>query len=80
MLIKDTSATDDKLGTLVDYGIPNLRRTWSPYNVYGMGQPSKDGLLTFINSLKTKQYEVFRHVCQVVNSHVALCGHGQAFH
>ncbi|KAJ7379134.1 Paladin [Desmophyllum pertusum] len=50
-LIKDHFDGIDKLKTLDKYGAPNFRKSRGPYPVYGMGQPSRDGLAHVIQSL-----------------------------
>ncbi|XP_073241646.1 paladin-like isoform X3 [Porites lutea] len=50
-LIKDHFDGIDKLKTLDKYGAPNFRKSQGPYPVYGMGQPSRDGLAHVIQTL-----------------------------
>ncbi|RMX44573.1 hypothetical protein pdam_00002748 [Pocillopora damicornis] len=50
-LIKDHFDGIDKLKTLDLYGAPNFRKSRGPYPVYGMGQPSRDGLAQVIQTL-----------------------------
>ena len=49
----------DKLETQVQHLIPNLRRvSGDSYPVYGMGQPTKDGIKNFMQTLKDNGFEV----------------------
>jgi len=50
-LIKDHFAAIDRLKTLSKCGAPNFRKAGGLYPVYGMGQPSKDGLSLVIETL-----------------------------
>lgn len=50
-LIKDHFASIDRLKTLENCGAPNFRKAVGSYPVYGMGQPSKDGLGVVIETL-----------------------------
>ena len=57
-LLRDAPLTTDALTSFDDCGIPNLRRLAGPHPVYGMGQPGRDGLATFINRLKAQEHSV----------------------
>ena len=59
-LIKDHFEGIDKLKTLDKYGAPNFRKSCGPYPVYGMGQPSRDGLAHVIQSLVENGHKVRR--------------------
>lgn len=50
-LIKDHFDGIDKLNTLESHGAPNFRKSRGPYPVYGMGQPSRDGLAHIIQTV-----------------------------
>lgn len=50
-LIKDHFDGVDRLNTLQKCGAPNFRKAGGSYPVYGMGQPSKDGLALVIETL-----------------------------
>lgn len=50
-LIKDHFDGIDKLNTLETHGAPNFRKSRGPYPVYGMGQPSRDGLAHIIQTV-----------------------------
>ncbi|XP_032236615.2 paladin isoform X3 [Nematostella vectensis] len=50
-LIKDQFKGIDRLDTLKKYGAPNFRKASGSYPVYGMGQPSRDGLAVVIEEL-----------------------------
>ncbi|XP_068744690.1 paladin-like isoform X1 [Montipora capricornis] len=50
-LIKDHFDGIDKLKTLETHGAPNFRKNRGPYPVYGMGQPSRDGLAKVLQTL-----------------------------
>lgn len=50
-LIKDHFKGIDKLKTMKDCGAPNFRKARGVYSVYGMGQPSRDGLAKTIQVL-----------------------------
>ncbi|KAK3755838.1 hypothetical protein QZH41_013379 [Actinostola sp. cb2023] len=50
-LIKDHFDGVDRLNTLQSCGAPNFRKAGGLYPVYGMGQPSKDGLALVIETL-----------------------------
>lgn len=57
-LIKDHFDGIDKLKTLDTHGAPNFRKSRGPYPVYGMGQPSRDGLAHVIQSLVENGHKV----------------------
>ena len=57
-LIKDHFDGIDKLKTLDKYGAPNFRKSRGPYPVYGMGQPSRDGLAHVIQTLVESGHKV----------------------
>lgn len=57
-LIKDHFDGIDKLKTLDKYGAPNFRKSRGPYPVYGMGQPSRDGLAHVIQCLVENGHKV----------------------
>lgn len=57
-LIKDHFDGIDKLKTLDLYGAPNFRKSRGPYPVYGMGQPSRDGLAQVIQTLVENGHKV----------------------
>ncbi|XP_031574791.1 paladin-like isoform X3 [Actinia tenebrosa] len=50
-LIRDHFNGIDRLNTLETCGAPNFRKAGGSYPVYGMGQPSKDGLALVIETL-----------------------------
>jgi len=66
-LIKDHFEGIDKLKTLDKYGAPNFRKSCGPYPVYGMGQPSRDGLAHVIQSLVENGHKV-RGILNNLNS------------
>ena len=57
-LIKDHFRGIDRLKTLKDYGAPNFRKARGRYSVYGMGQPSRDGLAKVIQVLLESEHKV----------------------
>ena len=57
-LIKDHFDDIDKLKTLDKYGAPNFRKSKGNYAVYGMGQPSRDGLAQVIQCLVQNGHKV----------------------
>lgn len=57
-LIKDHFDGIDKLKTSDKYGAPNFRKSRGPYPVYGMGQPSRDGLAHVIQTLVESGHKV----------------------
>ena len=57
-LIKDHFKGMDKLGTMEKYGAPNFRKAQGSYPVYGMGQPTRDGLEVVIQSLQENGHKV----------------------
>lgn len=59
-LIKDHFDGIDKLKTLDTHGAPNFRKSRGPYPVYGMGQPSRDGLAHVIQTLVENGHKVRR--------------------
>ena len=59
-LIKDHFKGIDRLKTMKEYGAPNFRKARGVYSVYGMGQPSRDGLARTIQVLLESGYKVSR--------------------
>ena len=57
-LIKDHFDGIDKLKTLETHGAPNFRKNRGPYPVYGMGQPSRDGLANVLQTLVENGHKV----------------------
>lgn len=57
-LIKDHFDGIDKLKTLDTHGAPNFRKSRGTYPVYGMGQPSRDGLAHVIQTLVENGHKV----------------------
>ena len=57
-LIKDHFDGVDRLNTLQSCGAPNFRKAGGLYPVYGMGQPSKDGLALVIETLINNGHRV----------------------
>lgn len=57
-LIKDHFDGIDKLNTLETHGAPNFRKSRGPYPVYGMGQPSRDGLAQIIQTVVENGHKV----------------------
>ena len=57
-LIKDHFDGIDKLNTLETHGAPNFRKSRGPYPVYGMGQPSRDGLAHIIQTVVENGHKV----------------------
>lgn len=51
-LVKDIHEDDDHLKTISTYLAPNCRQAGDGFPVYGMGQPTKDGLDNFMEGLK----------------------------
>jgi hypothetical protein len=56
-LVKDVNEKMDKLGTIGQYMTPNMRQCRGGFPVYGMGQPSKDGLDTVLSTLKDEKHK-----------------------
>ncbi|ELT97506.1 hypothetical protein CAPTEDRAFT_103765 [Capitella teleta] len=57
-MVKDVVPADiDRLGTYQQYLAPNLRKMNGPYPVYGMGQPTKDGLSNFMSHLREENFK-----------------------
>ena len=59
-LIKDHFDGVDRLNTLRSCGAPNFRKAGGNYPVYGMGQPSKDGLALVLETLIDNGHRVSR--------------------
>ncbi len=57
-LVRDVSPAMDRLDSMSRYQAPNVRQGGEEYPVYGMGQPTKDGLTIIIQSLKADGYQV----------------------
>ena len=57
-LVRDINTTMDRLATLSQFQAPNVRRCRGNYPVYGMGQPTKDGLTSIIQGLKEEGHQV----------------------
>ena len=57
-MVKDICPSIDKLGTLQTHNAPNLRQAKGGYPVWGMGQPTREGLLNFVCKLRTEGHEV----------------------
>ena len=60
-LVRDISTTMDRLATLSQFQAPNVRRCRGSYPVYGLGQPTKDGLTSIIQGLKEEGHQVHLH-------------------
>ena len=57
-MVKDISSSIDKLGTLRTQNAPNVRQAKGGYPVWGMGQPTREGLLNFVSKLQREGHEV----------------------
>jgi hypothetical protein len=58
-LIRDTDVGDDRLGTFDDYLAPNVRQNSCDLPVYGLGQPTRNGLERLVGQLKEcRKYSV----------------------
>ena len=57
-LIKDHFKGIDKLRTTDKFGAPNFRKAQGSYPVYGMGQPTRDGLGMVIQTLLENGHKV----------------------
>ena len=57
-MVRDINTTMDRLATLSQFQAPNVRRCRGNYPVYGMGQPTKDGLTSIIQGLKEEGHQV----------------------
>lgn len=57
-LIKDHFKGIDRLKTVNDFGAPNFRKARGVFSVYGMGQPSRDGLAKTIQILLENGHKV----------------------
>ena len=57
-LVKDVSEEVDRLGTLEKYNAPNLREYKGGLPVYSMGQPTRDGLTDFMDTLQSEGFQV----------------------
>ena len=57
-LVRDVTDDDDRLSTLHRSLAPNLRRCKGDFPVYGMGQPTQDGLQNFLQQLKDEGFGV----------------------
>ena len=48
----------DELNTSAKYGAPNFRKAHGGYPVYGMGQPTSEGLKKVMDFLENEKYSV----------------------
>ncbi|XP_077999424.1 paladin-like [Glandiceps talaboti] len=55
-MVKDHYHGIDMLNTIKKYGAPNLRRAHGGYPVYGMGQPTREGLRQILETLLDDGY------------------------
>lgn len=69
-LIKDHFKGIDKLRTTDKFGAPNFRKAQGSYPVYGMGQPTRDGLGMVIQTLLENGHKVS---CFALFSVLVLC-------
>jgi len=51
-LVRDVSPDDDKLGTLHHFLAPNVSEASHGFPVYGLGQPTMNGIRNFVQALK----------------------------
>ena len=51
-LVHDVSPDDDKLGTLPQFLAPNVSEASHGFPVYGLGQPTMNGIRNFVQALK----------------------------
>jgi len=49
---------DDKLGTLSQYLAPNVSEASDGFPVYGLGQPTLNGITDFVEGLKDRGNQV----------------------
>jgi len=52
---------DDKLGTLKQYLAPNVHEASHGFPVYGLGQPTKNGIRDFVQALEDRGKQVGTH-------------------
>ena len=66
-LVRDVTESTDQLGTLPKYNCPNLRKCKGnfPVPIYGMGQPTRDGLTTMMDLLTEEGYSV--SICKYIS-------------
>lgn len=57
-LVRDIWPEDDRLQTLEKYSAPNVREATGGYPVYGLGQPTYEGLTGFMQALKDSGKQV----------------------
>ena len=48
----------DKINTIAKSMAPNFRKMNGNYPIYGLGQPTKDGIINLMCSLKEEGYKV----------------------
>ncbi|XP_078415633.1 paladin-like [Cetorhinus maximus] len=56
-MVKDLNNKVDVLLTMNNYGVPNFRRTYPGYPVYGMGQPTMKGFCKVLQRLKEEGHQ-----------------------
>jgi len=57
-LVRDVNEDDDKLGTLSQYLAPNVSEASDGFPVYGLGQPTLNGITDFVEGLKDRGNQV----------------------
>ena len=77
-LVRDVCADDDKLGTLKHFSAPNVSEALHGFPVYGLGQPTMNGIADLVQELKDRGKQVlsaFRHSppwITIIMSHATL--------
>jgi len=56
--VRDVSADDDKLGTMKQFLAPNVSEASHGFPVYGLGQPTMNGITEFVQGLKERGKQV----------------------
>jgi len=59
-LVRDVGPDDDKLGTLQRFLAPNVSEASHGFPVYGLGQPTLNGITDFVQGLKDRGKQVQR--------------------
>jgi len=57
-LVRDVSPADDKLETLNQFLAPNVSEASHGFPVYGLGQPTMNGISNFVQALKDSGKQV----------------------
>jgi len=68
--VRDVSSDDDKLGTMKLFLAPNVSEARHGFPVYGLGQPTMNGITDFVQALKSRGKQVSHSSSQV--SHISV--------